>query len=203
MKKEKIGKTFVILGIIIIIISGVIYIIKSNDNPNNNSMNNNEPEEKINMCIDDYKNNNLKKETAKINENTINMNVFSCMNAKKITDNKVKFYSKTDDSFYFEVYIIEDNIQNYSKQLDEQYTEKMFEENYNVAVTNDYITNSGKKYNVVNVYKKDDNEKINYMDYNMIGTLDNERIVHLRMVTNKYKFEDDVILLIEKSLEIK
>ena len=185
MKKENIGKIFVLLGIIIIIISGIIYIIKSNDNPNNNSMNNNEPEEKINMCIDDYKNNNLKKET------------------EKIKDNKVKFYSKTDDSFYFEVYIIEDNIQNYSKQLDEQYTEKMFEENYNVAVTNDYITNSGKKCNVVNVYKKDDNEKINYMDYNMIGTLDNERIVHLRMVTNKYKFEDDVILLIEKSLEIK
>ena len=221
---KRISILLIVLGIITITCGTIGYVMKSDepsenntlepeDNPedkdeNNNENKDDEPEEPIDkeeesICLQDYLNGSLKDVTATVDSKKINLKVLSCMSEQKVENNKVKFYSKDDDRFFIEIYILNDNLTTYSDNLDKQYTAAQPTENYNVAITNDHAAESGKKYNIVNVYKKDDNGKINYKDYNMIRNLDDQKIIRLRFVTTKYDLEDGFTHMVESTLEIK
>lgn len=202
-KSEIICISFIIAVILIgTSIGAVIGGNKTSENKpeNNDNTDNNQTESK---CLDDYLNASLKKVTTTIDGKKVNMKVLSCMTEQEKDNNKVKFYSKEDDKFYFEVSILADQQATYTESLDKQYVNTQPVEHYNIAVTDEHTAESGNSYSIVNVYKKDENDNINYKDYNMIGNLDDENIVRLRLVTTDYNIEDGFTHIIEDSLEIK
>lgn len=223
MDKKRIGITLIVLGIIIIFGGAVVFITSDTnesgnniENNQNNEQNNNEnneiddnkdDEDEIEkesvVCLNDYQSANIKTLTANVKNNTLKIDALACMTEKEVKDNKVKFFSKEDKSFYFEIIISDENKKNYFENLKTEYTKSQSTENYNISVTDEYTTDSGRKYSVINVYKTDENKDINYKDYNMIGILDDSKIIHIRLVTTKYNLEAGFINVVEESLEIK